>query len=353
MQGYFIPTKIITGENTAAVLEGLHIRRLLVVSDPYFARNGTAAAIARAEQVEVFSDVIPDPTLELAARGAALVQSWKPDAILALGGGSAMDCAKAMAYFSGQKPYFIAVPTTSGSGSEVTDFAILTHDGIKHPLVDEKLRPDLAILDPGLLEALPRTLVADGGMDLLSHALEAIAATGSSAITDALATQAFVRALEWLPRSFAGEIAARLPVHEAATMAGMAFSGAGLGICHALAHALGGEFHVPHGRLNGVLLPAVLDCNGGSAGKKYAALARAAGLSTATARSLKNTVVRLRGQLRLPETLAQAGIPRARLEARLEALVAAAASDSCCGANPVPVTETLLRRVLLQVAGYE
>ncbi len=357
MKRFYIPTKILSGVDTADALEEMHIGRLLVVSDPFFAENGTARRISRAQAVEVFAEVSPDPSVELAARGAALVQSFRPDVILALGGGSAMDCAKAMACLSGHRPRFIAVPTTSGSGSEVTDFAILTHQGVKHPLVEEGLRPDVAILDPALLENLPPTLVADGGMDLISHALEAIAATGSSALTDALAEKAFLRALEKLPKSFLGDVAARLPVHEAATMAGMAFSAAGLGLCHAAAHALGGTFHVPHGRLNAILLPAVVEYNAPGAGAKYARLARTAGLSAGTdtvaVRSLRNALTRLRRQLKMPDTLAQAGIPRKQLEAQLETIAAAALADPCCGTNPVPVTREGVRWLLHQVAGHE
>jgi alcohol dehydrogenase class IV len=177
-----------------------------------------------------------------------------------------MDCAKAMAYFSGTSVRLIAIPTTSGSGSEVTDFAILTHDGIKHPLVDERLRPDVAIIDRTLVKNLPPALIADGGFDVLTHALEAYTATNAGAVTDALARDAFQTTFRQLIHSFRGDQTARGQVHEAATMAGMAFTQAGLGLCHALAHSLGGVFHIPHGRLNAILLPAVIRYNSPSAG---------------------------------------------------------------------------------------
>lgn len=355
MQNFQISTRILAGTGAEEQLRQMKLGRLLVVSDPFFVQNGTARKLAVAETVEIFDQVAPDPSLTLAARGAALVQQFRPDAILALGGGSAMDCAKAMAFFSGLCPMLIAVPTTSGSGSEVTDFAILTHEGVKHPLVDPALRPQVAILDRQLLAQLPAALVADGGFDLISHALEAIAATGAGKITDALASEAFSTALRLLPESFAGKEAVRLEIHQAATMAGMAFSQAGLGLCHAMSHGLGGEFHVPHGRLNAILLPAVLEYNGSAATAKYAALARQAGLSGAgdamAVRSLKNALIRLRRNLRLPENLHQAGVSADSLSQKMPSLIRAILEDPCCSTNPVPVTEAGVRGILWEVAG--
>ncbi len=356
MNEFALQTRVLTCSGAAAQVEAMHIRRLLVVSDPYFVENGTARALAQAETVEIFGEVAPDPSLALAAKGTALVQSFRPDAVLALGGGSAMDCAKAMVYFSGLTPKLIAVPTTSGSGSEVTDFAILTHEGVKHPLVDEKFRPAVAILDSELLKTMPPKLIADGGMDLISHALEAIAATGAGKISDALASDAFCTALELLPKSFAGDVSVRLDIHTAATMAGLAFSSAGLGLCHAMAHALGGEFHVPHGRLNAILLPLVVEANAPAAGAKYARLARQAALSSGAdamaLRALKNALVRLRGRLQMPQSLCMAGISRTALQEKESALIAAALADPCCASNPVKPTEAMVRRILWEAAGH-
>ena len=248
MERFECKTKIISGPAAAGTLAELGAKRLLLVTDPYFAQNGTAqriAGIVGAEETEIFDRVIPDPTVELAAEGTARVRAFKPDVLVALGGGSAMDCAKAMAYFSGQPLTFVAIPTTSGSGSEVTDFAILTHNKVKHPLVDPRLRPDMAILDSDLLSQLPPSLVADAGFDVLSHAVESFVATDAGAVTDALARDAFCCCYAALPASFAGRTGVRQQIHMAATMAGMAFTQAGLGLCHAMSHSLGGVFHVP------------------------------------------------------------------------------------------------------------
>ena len=352
-------TKILSGSGAVAALKEVAPRRLFLVTDPFFVENGTAeriAAASGAEKVEVFRDVAPDPDVALAAAGTARVKEFGPDVMVALGGGSAMDCAKAMLFFSGLEAKLVAIPTTSGSGSEVTDFAILTHDGIKHPLVDKKIVPDIAILDDELLQALPKSLIADSGFDVLAHALEAYVALNAGAVSDALAKDAFCKAFFCLPASFEGDTSVRLSVHLASTMAGMAFSQAGLGLCHAMSHVLGGKFHVPHGRLNAILLPAVVEVNAPAAGGKYAELAWAAGLGgaaeTVALRNLKNGLVRLRKELKLPSTLAQAGIEPQKVRREQPQILDAVLSDPCCGTNPVPVTKDLVARVLETVMGH-
>ena len=356
MERFSCKTKIVSGAGAVKELENFGFSRLLVVSDPFFAKNGTAARIAAFAPVsEIFDRVEPDPSVELAAAGTALVKSFQPDGIVALGGGSAMDCAKAMVYFSGSGAKLIAIPTTSGSGSEVTDFAILTHHGVKHPLVDKKLRPDVAILDSDLLKQLPPGLVADAGFDILCHAIEGYTATGASPITDALAQHAFAEAFAALPASYAGNTGVRLKIHVAAAMAGMAFTQAGLGLCHAMAHALGGAFHIPHGRLGAILLPAVIDANARGAGEKYARLARFSGLGGSAevmgVRNLKNALIRLRRELGLPQTLQQAGVEPALVWHRSRDIVAAALADPCCKTNPVLVEDFMVRRILEEVTG--
>ena len=205
------------------------------------------------------------------------------------------------------------------------------------------------------LTALPPSLVADGGFDVLCHALEAYVAQNAGPISDALAKDAFCSAFAALPASYAGRQDVRLKVHMAATMAGMAFTQAGLGICHALAHSLGGMFHVPHGRLNAILLPSVISCNAHAAGSKYAHLARTAGLGgsadTIAVRNLRNGLIRLRRELHLPETLAQAGIEPGQIWHGMDKIVAAALADPCCQTNPVRAEDFMLRQILEEVTG--
>ena len=358
MEQFECKTKIISGPGAVSALAELGAKRLFLVTDPYFAKNGTAERIAKitgAAETEVFDRVAPDPSVALAAEGTARVKAFRPDVIVALGGGSAMDVAKAGSGFSGENMALVAIPTTSGSGSEVTDFAILTHNHVKHPLVDPRLRPNMAILDSDLLKELPPGLVADTGFDVLAHAVEAFVASNAGAVTDALAKDAFCACFATLPASFAGRQEVRLRLHQAATMAGMAFTQAGLGLCHALSHSLGGVFHVPHGRLNAILLPAVIGTNAHVAAGRYAVLARAAGLGgsadTVAVRNLRSALVRLRSDLKLPGTLQAAGIPPRELWENMERIVKATLEDPCCATNPLTVEDFMVRRILEEVTG--
>ena len=358
MQEFHCKTRILSGAGALGWLEKGMYQSLLMVTDPYFMENGWAERIAgmvTAEKRVFFHHIQPDPTVELAAEGTALMRQAKPDLLIALGGGSAMDTAKAMRYFAGEKELFVAIPTTSGSGSEVTDFSILTHSGVKHPMIDPKMQPDVAILARELVENLPPSLIADGGFDVLSHALESIAATNATPMTRALAGSAFGVAFSKLGASFRGDQTAREQVHLASTMAGLAFTQSGLGLCHALAHSLGGQFHLPHGRLNAILLPEVVACNGAHAGAAYAEVAKMAGMGATTEmqalRNLRNGLIRLRKELRLPATLQEAGISAAALGQHKSDIVAAALKDPCMDTNPVKCDAAIVQRILEAVSG--
>ncbi len=358
MEKFSCKTTIISGPGAVSSLKELNCKRLFLVTDPFFMKNGTAQRIAEitgARDVEVFDKVQPDPTVELAAEGTAKLRAFQPELLVALGGGSAMDCAKAMAYFAKGAYKLAAIPTTSGSGSEVTDFAILTHNKVKHPLVDARLRPDYAILDSDLLQQLPKGLIAETGFDVLAHALEAYVARDAGTMTDIYAREAFSSAYAALPASYAGNIQVRLKIHLAATMAGLAFTQAGLGLCHAMAHSLGGMFHVPHGRLNAILLPAVIGTNAYVSGSRYAELARSAGMGgsadTIAIRNLKNGLIRLRRELNLPDTLAKAGIEPGSVWHNAGQIVRTTLADPCCKSNPLEVEDFQIRRILEEVTG--
>lgn len=352
MQTFTLGTRLCFGENALAALETLGAKRVLLITDKFFAENGTAQTIAALchGETRIFAEVQPDPPLELVARGVAILQEFQPDVLLALGGGSAIDCAKGIRSLGKSEAKLVAVPTTSGTGSEVTSFAILTHEGVKHPLVEDALRPALAILDASLLDKLPAGLVADAGMDTLSHCLEAVVANNASAFSDALAQNAARCVLADLPASYAlaksgkTDRALRGRLHEAATMAGIAFDNAGLGACHALSHALGGAFHLAHGKLNGILLPHILEFNLPAAGEAYARLAAACKLTGA--RGLIYAVRRLRQRLDLPETLTQAGLEHGTVLGKAEEIAETAANDPCAASNPRPVTKADFSRLL-------
>lgn len=358
MGSFSCTTEIFTGPGSLSRLGQMEISRLLLVTDPYFMENGVAKRLvdlSGANKWEIFDKVEPDPTVELAAEGTAVLRSLQPDTVVALGGGSTIDLAKAMVYFAKDPVKLVAVPTTSGSGSEVTDFAVLSHGGVKHPLVDSKLCPQAAILDSELLDKLPKSLIADTGFDVLSHALEGCVAKNATGFTNALAQEAFSTVFALLPASYAGRTEVRGRIHEAATMAGMAFNRAGLGLCHAMTHALGGAFHIPHGRLNAILLPSVIECNAHVCSAKYAAIARAAGLPGAAdsvaVRNLKNALIRLRRELGMPQTLKEAGVDPRQVWKQTAQLVKDTMADPCCSANPSPVADFMVRKILEEVTG--
>lgn len=358
MQQFHCKTKVIWGEDALNWLSGRQWKRVLLVTDPFFSGNGWAQRIVQnldAEKREIWDQIKPDPTVELAAEGTALMRQLQPDLLIALGGGSAMDTAKAMVYFAGEGVTFVAIPTTSGSGSEVTDFSILTHADVKHPLIHPKMQPDAALLIPELVAGLPPALVADGGFDVLSHAAESFVAKNTNPMTQALAANAFAAMFAGLPASYRGDIRVREKLHISSTMAGMAFAQSGLGLCHALSHALGGVFHIPHGRLNAILLPEVIACNAPAAGAEYAKLARVAGLGgsadTIGVRNLRNGLLRLRKELHLPATLKEAGVPPQKLWHQQGAIVEAALRDPCMQTNPMGCEAFQLRRILEAVGG--
>lgn len=357
MEWFDCKTKIISGADSLSGLKAFGIQKMLLVADPFFVSNGWADKLLRlsgASESQIFDKVSPDPTVELAAEGTQLLRQFQPDSVVALGGGSTIDLAKAMVHFSGQRPKLIAIPTTSGSGSEVTDFAVLTHGGVKHPLVSEELCPDAAILDGALLTTQPKALIADTGFDVLTHALESYVAKNSSPITRVLAKEAFTVAYAKLPASYAGDSAVREKVHLAATMAGMAFTKSGLGLCHAMAHVLGGEFHLSHGKLCAILLPWVIDCNAQFCPEKYASLAKSAGFfgsaDAVAVRNLKNGLCRLRKQLGMPQSLFEAGIDPRLVQFKAKELTRQILQDACCQDNPIAVEDFMVQRILEGVA---
>lgn len=324
MEIFQLKTKLCFGDHALEALETLPGKRFFMVTDPFFAKNGTAqriGALCKGEK-EIFSGVQPDPPLSTVAEGLARMQAFGADTLIALGGGSAIDCAKGMVSIGEKRPFFVAIPTTSGTGSEVTAFSILTHEGVKHPLVEPEIRPDMAILDDSLLEDLPPSLIADGGMDVIAHCVEAVVAKNASALTQSLAITAFQTAMKHLLSSFEGEKKIRRELHLASTMAGIAFDHAGLGLCHALSHALGGRFHLPHGRLNAILLPHVMAYN------------REACSYSVLGNNPMFAVSRLARRLHMPRTLTDAGIKAGEVIDSMDSLCRAALADPCCRTNP-------------------
>lgn len=298
MQWFKVPSKIYFERDSIQYLQSMKgMERVVIVTDRTMVDLGFVEKIAkqitaRGNHVtyQLFADVEPDPSIETVRRGSELLRNYQPDTIIALGGGSAMDAAKVMWLFYeqpevdfrdlvqkfmdirkrafkfpqlGRKARFIGIPTTSGTGSEVTPFAVITEGDKKYPIADYSLTPTVAIVDPALVMTVPAHVAADTGLDVLTHATEAYVSVLANDFTDGLALQAIKLVFENLERSVKEkDPEAREKMHNASTMAGMAFANAFLGMNHSLAHKIGGRFHTPHGRTNAILMPHVIRYNG-------------------------------------------------------------------------------------------
>ena len=344
MERFSLKPRLYFGGEPLAALKELAGRRVLVVTDSFLAASGLLDRVKSrlSGPVEVFDRVEPDPSLQLVARGVAQAEAFRPEAILAFGGGSPMDCAKAIRHFRGVACPLWCVPTTAGTGSEVTSFAVLTdtEKGVKHALVDDALLPDVAILAPEFLAGVPPRVTADTGMDVLTHAAEAYVARRANSFTDALAEKAFTLAWVALPAAYRGEMGAKAAMLEASCLAGMAFNAAGLGVCHSMAHALGGAYHLPHGKINAILLPKVIAWHGEcvpACREKYSHLAKLCGLAP-SARSLAAGLHRLVRSIGEPE--------RFPVEIDPPGIAARAMEDRCTSADPGQVSQAALRAIL-------
>ncbi len=365
-------------------------QKAFVVTDRYLFQSGTIHCIT--DQLhelgiayQIFSDVEPDPTLACAKRGAEEMRAFAPDVIIALGGGSAMDAAKimwvmyehpeadfmdmAMRFLDirkrvytfptmGEKAYFIAVPTSSGTGSEVTPFAVITDEktGVKYPLADYALLPNMAIVDTDLMMTQPKGLTAASGIDALVHSLEAYASVMATDFTDGLALRAIQNIFTYLPACYdngLNEPVAREKMANASTMAGMAFANAFLGVCHSMAHKLGAFHHLPHGVANAVLLTDVMRYNADPRPQKmgtfsqyayphtlerYAEVARSLGLSGNSDEELLEQLIAkieaLKERVGIKKTIRDYGVKEEDFLATLDEMVEQAFDDQCTGANP-------------------
>ena len=393
MQWFKVPPKIYFEEDSIQYLEKMEgINRAFIVTDPVMVQLGNVNKILhylrKREQYchsEIYSDVESDPSVECIMRGVEAMRAFNPDVIIAIGGGSAIDAAKGMWLFYehpetsfdglrqrfldirkrafkfpklGAKTKLVAIPTTSGTGSEVTSFSVITdkkNGNIKYPLADYALTPDVAIIDPQFTRSMPKSIVADTGLDVLTHAIEAYVSVMASDYTDGLALQATEMVFHYLKASYNGENLAREKMHNASCIAGMAFTNAFLGLNHSMAHKLGGEFHIPHGRANAILLPYVIAYNATRPSKfaafpkykeyiadeRYAKLAWRCGLcnvgtETQTAvNSLIEAVRKLMKETDRPMTIRDCGISEEEFLAKVDELSYKAFEDQCTTANPV------------------
>ncbi|MCM3495346.1 bifunctional acetaldehyde-CoA/alcohol dehydrogenase [Paenibacillus lactis] len=391
MQWFKVPDKIYFEKGSTQYLAKMPgISRIAIITDPMMVKLGYVERVEhylrqrRAPvSIEVFSEVEPDPSTTTVERGTEMLNRFQPDCIIALGGGSPMDAAKAMWLFYehpdadfkdlkqkfmdirkrvykypklGQKAKFVAIPTTSGTGSEVTSFAVITDKvsgHTKYPLADYELTPDVAIIDPEFVYTLPKTAVADTGMDVLTHAIEAYVSIMANDYTDGLAIKAIQLVFQYLEQSaLTGDKLAREKMHNASTLAGMAFANAFLGINHSLAHKWGGQYHTAHGRTNAILMPHVIRYNAKKptkfaawpkythfvADQRYAEIARILGLPARTTEEGVNSLIlairELNAKLGIEESFQQLGIDPQDFENRVDELADRAFEDQCTTSNP-------------------
>jgi len=353
MQEFNLNTKICFGNGALEKLRGLINRRVLIVCDNFGQNSGMVERVAgllSGCEVTVFSEVVPDPTIEVVVAGVKRLQASGADVIIAVGGGSVIDAAKAIRLLAAQKEIgasevseFVAIPTTSGTGSEVTKYSVIldAEKKIKYPLIDNSLSPDIAILDPALTATAPPNVTADSGMDVLVHAVEAYVSKGANDFSDALAEKAARLVIEYLPRAFkdGGDAVAREKMHNASCMAGIAFSGAGLGLCHGMAHSIGAKLRISHGRANAMLLPSIVNFNAKACAEKYARLAKLLELPSSSAMVGVNQLVRtlnnLNKTLEIPASLKAANIDLTLVKAAEDEIINASLADMCTASNPV------------------
>jgi alcohol dehydrogenase class IV len=321
-------------------------------------------------EVKLIEGIEPDPSVETVLKGAEVMRDFKPDWIIAMGGGSPIDAAKAMWIFYEypeftfeqavvpfglpelrQKAKFIAIPSTSGTATEVTAFSVITDykTEIKYPLADFNITPDIAIVDSQLAETMPAKLTAHTGMDALTHAIEAYVATLHSPFTDPLALQAIEMIHEYLLKSYDGDSEAREQMHYSQCLAGMAFSNALLGITHSMAHKTGAVFHIPHGCANAIYLPYVIDFNKKAALDRYAKIAKRLGLSGQTddelVDSLTDLIKELNKKMSIPCTLKEYGIDEEEFKAKIDLISERAIADACTGSNPRQLNKDEMKKI--------
>ena len=404
MQWFKIPEKIYFEAGSIEYLQKMNdIERIFIVTDEGMVKLGYVDKILyhlrnRKTNLhcEIFTQVEPDPSFETVKNGVDAMNIFKPDTIIALGGGSPIDAAKGMWLMYeypdadveglklkfmdirkrtykfpslGKKCKMVAIPTTSGTGSEVTSFAVITDkvNNKKYPLADYELTPDVAIIDPDLVMSLPKIVTADTGMDVLTHAIEAYVSVMASDYTDGLAEKAIELVFEYLEEAYdnGNSKKAREKMHNASTIAGMAFTNAFLGINHSLAHKIGGEFHLAHGRINAILLPYVIKYNSEKPSKfvsfpkyeyyiadeKYCKIVKKLGIEVSSTKDginkLINKISKLNKKLNIPSSFKEAGINEKEFLSKVDMLADRAFEDQCTTANPRVPLISELKKILI------
>lgn len=381
MARFTLPRDIYHGKGCLSELKNLKGKKaILVVGGGSMKRQGFLDKAVNylkeaGMEVELFEGVEPDPSVETVMRGAEAMRAFEPDWIVSMGGGSPIDAAKAMWAFYEypdttfedlcipfnfpelrQKAKFAAIPTTSGTATEVTAFSVITDysTGVKYPLADFNITPDVAIVDPELVEGLPAKQVAYTGMDALTHAIEAYVSTLNCAFTDPLAIQAIEMVFDHLEASYNGNMVSREQMHYAQCLAGMSFSNALLGIVHSMAHKTGAAFstgHITHGCANAMYLPFVIKYNAMDpiASKRYADIARKMGLAASSekglVKALCDKIDDMNVKLNIPKTLKEFGIIEEEFKEKIAGIAERAVGDACTGSNPRAIDPATMEKL--------
>ncbi|MCU6762463.1 Aldehyde-alcohol dehydrogenase [uncultured Roseburia sp.] len=383
MARFTLPRDIYHGKGCLEELRNLKGKRaFVVVGGGSMKRQGFLQRVEdylkeAGMEVELFEGVEPDPSVDTVMKGAERMRQFNPDWIVAMGGGSPIDAAKAMWAFYEypdvtfeelctpfsfpqlrQKAKFAAIPTTSGTATEVTAFSVITdyQTGVKYPLADFNITPDIALVDSELVEGLPPKQVAYTGMDALTHAIEAYVSTLNCPFTDALALKAIEMVFDYLQESYRGNMDARAQMHYAQCLAGMAFSNALLGIVHSMAHKTGAAFstgHIPHGCANTIYLPYVIKYNAKDpiAAKRYAEIARFVGLEGLSEKALINglceKIESFNRKLQIPKTLQEFGVEEKEFNEKIGRIAELAVGDACTGSNPRAITPKEMEQLFI------
>ncbi|WP_294183332.1 1-propanol dehydrogenase PduQ [uncultured Clostridium sp.] len=362
MGNFKIGTEVHFGDDSLKRLNDFKDEKVFVVTDPFMVKSGTINRVTDElkkvnSRYMVYSDIVPDPSTDIVAKGVEAMMQFDADVIVALGGGSAIDSAKTIKYFfakikkEDKKMRFIAIPTTSGTGSEVTGFSVITDkkNNVKSTLIDNELLPDEAILDANFVKTVPNFVTADTGMDVLTHAIEAYVSVNANDFTDAFAEKVVKLVFDNLLKAYRNgdDLEARKKMHNASCMAGMAFNNAALGLNHGMAHTIGAKYHISHGRSNAIILPYVIEYNADirefnsehmETAQRYAYLAGIIGVPSASVRqAVRNLIESIKDLLRdlnIPDSLKQLGVPEKEFNDNLDELAKTAIADRTTGTNP-------------------
>ncbi len=359
MNEFFIKPKIKFGIDSLDYLESLTSKKYFIVTDDSMVKlkiiDKILEKLPKNSEIDIFSEVIPNPTVETIENGLKKLIKFNPECVIALGGGSPIDACKGMLYFEKKvaeecnekiKPFrhFIAIPTTSGTGSEVTSYSVISSGENKIALANEDMLPDIAILNPEFMKTLPPKIIADTGMDVLTHSLEAYISLKSNPFTSAMAIEAIKLIESNLLKHYKNpqELYHREKVQDASCLAGVAFNNSSLGINHSVAHTIGAKFHISHGRANAIVMPYIIQVNK-NAWKEYAKISKELGYEFSTVVEGKDAFVKLveelKKEMQIETSLSQVGVEFNEFKSKIPILIKDIKKDICTEYNPETLSD--------------